>query len=184
MIQRGPVSAGTGVQAEPRLGGLLGAGALSALLFGSAGLVPALVPLSLVSPLPLAVQRLRGGAVGAWLAAALATALVAASSALPPAGFYLLVLALPGLLLSESLARGRGLLRGCAWAFAALVAQIPLAAAVWIAARRLAADLAAPLRRTAPHFVGLLLLLTVDVQRLLVGAAVAVHPGRGPPVPS
>jgi hypothetical protein len=49
---------------------------------------------------------------------------VAASSAPPAAGFYLLVLAAPGLLLGESLARGRGLLRGCAWAFAALVAEI------------------------------------------------------------
>ena len=31
---------------------------------------------------------------------------------------------MPGLLLGESLARGRGLLRGCAWAFGALVAEI------------------------------------------------------------
>jgi uncharacterized protein YybS (DUF2232 family) len=124
MTEREPVSTGTGVGAEPRLGGLVGAGALSAVLFASAGLVPALAPLSLVSPLPLAVQRLRGGAAGAWLAAALAAALVAASSAFPAAGFYLLVLAVPGLLVGESLARGRGLLRGCAWAFAALVAEI------------------------------------------------------------
>jgi len=124
MTQRGPVSLGTGMKAEPRLGGLVGAGALSALLFGSAGLVPALAPLSFVSPLPLMVQRLRGGMAGAWLAASLAAALVAASSALPAAGFYLLVLAVPGLLLGESLARGRGLLRGCSWAFGALVAEI------------------------------------------------------------
>jgi hypothetical protein len=142
MTQRGPVSAGTGVQAEPRLGGLLAAGALSALLFGSAGLVPALAPLSLVSPLPLAVQRLRGGAAGAWLAAALATALVAASSALPSAGFFLLVLVLPGLLLSESLARGRGLLRGCAWAFGALVAEV--AAGLAFASRSMAEGLLTP----------------------------------------
>ena len=142
MTQRGPVSAGTGVQAEPRLGGLLASGALSALLFGSAGLVPALAPLSLVSPLPLAVQRLRGGAAGAWLAAALATALVAASSALPSAGFFLLVLVLPGLLLSESLARGRGLLRGCAWAFGALVAEV--AAGLAFASRSMAEGLLTP----------------------------------------
>ena len=118
------MSAGTGLAAEPRLSGLVGAGALSALFFGSAGFVPALLPLSLVSPLPLAVLRLRGGAAGAWLAAGLAAALVAASSALPAGGFYLVVLAVPGLLLGESLARGRGLLRGCAWAFAALVAEV------------------------------------------------------------
>lgn len=124
MTERGPVSAGTGAGAEPRLGGLLGAGALSAVLFGVGGLVPVLAPLALVSPLPLAVQRLRRGASGAWLAAGLAAALVAASSALPAAGFYLLVLVVPGLLLGESLARGRGLLRGCEWAFAALAAEI------------------------------------------------------------
>ena len=124
MTQRGPVSAGTGAEAQPRLGGLLGAGALSALLFGSAGFLPALAPLSFVSPLPLAVQRLRGGTAGAWLAAALAAALVTVSGAPPAGGFYLLVLAVPGLLLGEALARGRGLLRGCAWAFGALVAEI------------------------------------------------------------
>ena len=141
-MERGPVSAGTGSQAESRLGGLLGAGALSALLFGSAGLVQALAPLSLVAALPLAVQRLRGGAAGAWLAATLATALVAASSAVPSAGFYLLVLALPGLLLGEALARGRGLLRGCSWAFGALVAEI--AAGLAFASRAMAEGLLAP----------------------------------------
>jgi uncharacterized protein YybS (DUF2232 family) len=124
MSERGPVSAGTGAGAEPRLGGMVGAGALSALLFGSAGLVPALAPLSMVSPLPLAVQRLRGGAPAAWLAAALAAALVAAASAPVAAGFFLLVLAAPGILLGEALARGRGLLRGCAWAFFVLVAEV------------------------------------------------------------
>ena len=141
-MERGPVSAGTGSQAESRLGGLLGAGALSALLYGSAGLVPALAPLSLVSALPLAVQRLRGGAAGAWLAATLATALVAASSAVPSAGFYMLVLALPGLLLGEALARGRGLLRGCSWAFGALVAEV--AAGLAFASRAMAEGLLAP----------------------------------------
>ena len=143
MTERGPVSAGTGAGAEPRLGGLVGAGALSAVLFGSAGFVPALSPLSLVSPLPLAVQRLRGGAAGAWLAAALAAALVAASSAPPAGGLFLVVLAVPGLLLGESLARGRGLLRGCAWAFAALVAEI--GAGLVFAAQALAERFLAPL---------------------------------------
>jgi hypothetical protein len=49
---------------------------------------------------------------------------VAASSALAASGFYLAVFALPGLLLGESLARGRGLLRGCGWAFAMLFVEI------------------------------------------------------------
>jgi uncharacterized protein YybS (DUF2232 family) len=124
MTERGPVSAGTGLGAEPGLGGLVGAGALSALLFGSAGVGPLLLPLAVASPLPLAVHRLRGGAWGAWLAAALAAALVAAASAPAAAASYVLALALPGLLVGESLARGRGLLRGCVWAFGALVAEI------------------------------------------------------------
>jgi hypothetical protein len=141
MTQREPLSAGAG--AEPRLGGLVGAGAVSALLFGAGGVVPALSPLALVSPVPLAVQRLRGGASGAWLAAALAAALVAASSDVAAGGTYLLVPALTGLLLGESLARGRGLLRGCAWAFGALVAEV--GAALVVAPRAMAGRFLAPL---------------------------------------
>jgi len=107
MVGQGRVSAGTGARPEPRLGGLLGAGFLSALLFGASGFVPALAPLSLLSPLPLAVQRLQGGALSAWLAAALASAVIAAVSVPSAALAFLLVLALPGLLLAEALARGR-----------------------------------------------------------------------------
>jgi hypothetical protein len=151
MTQRGPLSAGVG--AEPRLGGLVGAGALSALLFGAGGASPALFPLALVAPVPLAVQRLRGGASGAWLAAGLAAALVAASSALPASGFYLAALAVPGLLLGESLVRGRGLLRGCAWAFATLVAEI--GAGLAFAPKAMAERFLAPVEHLrSPAFVG------------------------------
>ncbi|MGE5126766.1 MAG: DUF2232 domain-containing protein, partial [Betaproteobacteria bacterium] len=121
-----PVSAGTGAGAEQRLGGVAGAGALAALLFGLATYLP-LAPLSFVSPLPLAVQRLRHGAAAAWLATALAVAIVAAAASAGASATFLLTLALPGLLLGESVARGRGLLRGCAWAFALLVAEVALA---------------------------------------------------------
>ncbi len=124
MTGQGPVSAGTGASSEPRLGGLLVAGFLSALMFGAGGFVPPLAPLSLVSPLPLAIQRLHAGATSAWLAAVLAAALVAAASAPVAALAFLAVLALPGLLQGEALARGRGLLRGCGWAFAALVSFV------------------------------------------------------------
>jgi Predicted membrane protein (DUF2232) len=151
MTQRGPLSAGVG--AEPRLGGLVGAGALSALLFGAGGASPALFPLALVAPVPLAVQRLRGGASGAWLAAGLAAALVAASSALPASGFYLAALAVPGLLLGESLVRGRGLLRGCAWAFGTLVAEI--GAGLALAPKAMAERFLAPVEHLrSPAFVG------------------------------
>ncbi len=127
MSERGPVSAGTGAGAEQRLSGVAGAGALAALLFGLAAYLPALALLSFVSPLPLAVQRLRHGTAAAWLATALAVAIVAAAASAGASATFLLTLALPGLLLGESVARGRGLLRGCAWAFALLVAEIALA---------------------------------------------------------
>jgi uncharacterized protein YybS (DUF2232 family) len=127
MRDRGPVSASSEPGVEFRLGGVLGAGAASAVLFGVAAFIPVLAPLSLVSPLPLAVQRLRGGAGSAWLAAVLATALVAAARSPEPAVYFLFTQALPGLLLGESLARGRGLLRGCGWAFGLLVVEITVA---------------------------------------------------------
>ena len=52
---------------------------LAAMLFGVAAFVPVLAPVSFLSPVPLAVQRLRGGALAGWLSTALATALIAAA---------------------------------------------------------------------------------------------------------
>ena len=46
------------------------------------------------------------------------------------AAVFLLVMALPGLLIAEALARGRGLLRGCGLAFFALVLQVAFGLAV------------------------------------------------------
>jgi uncharacterized protein YybS (DUF2232 family) len=145
MVEHGPVSARSGAGSEPRLGGLLVAGLLSALMFGAAGFVPPLAPLSLFSPLPLAIQRLHGGATSAWLAAALAAALVAAASAPIAALAFLLVLALPGLLQAEALARGRGLLRGCGWAFGALFAMV--AAGLLLAPAAMQERVLAPVER-------------------------------------
>jgi uncharacterized protein YybS (DUF2232 family) len=144
-VEQGPASAGTGAGSDKQLGGLLGAALLSALLFGVAGFVAPLAPLSLVSPLPLAVQRLHGGATSAWLATALAAALVAAASAPAAALAFLSVLALPGLLLAETLARGRGLLRGCGWAFAALFGMV--AAGLVLAPAAMAERVVAPIER-------------------------------------
>jgi uncharacterized protein YybS (DUF2232 family) len=143
MGDRGPVPVGTGSAVEPRLGGLVGAGALAAVLFGLAAFVPALAPLSFVSPLPIAIQRLRGGAVAAWLAAVLAAALVAATESPEQALGFLMALVVPGLLLGESLARGRGLLRGCAWAFGLLVLEV--ASALLFAGDAIARRTLAPL---------------------------------------
>ncbi len=127
MSDKGPVPAGAGAALEPRLGGVLGTGALGALLLGAAGVAPALAPLSLFSALPLAVLRVRRGAASAFLATVLAAALVASAGAPAPALSYLVVLAPPVLLLGESLARGRGLLRGCGCAFALLAIEIAVA---------------------------------------------------------
>ena len=95
-------------------------------MFTVSALLPPLVPLSFVSPLPLALQRLRGGAGSAALATALAVAVVAAVATPPAAAWFAVALVAPVLLLGESLARGRGLLRGCAWAFALLVFEVAL----------------------------------------------------------
>jgi uncharacterized protein YybS (DUF2232 family) len=130
MAERGPVSAGTGAGLEPRLGGLVGSGLASALLFGAGGFVPPLAPLALVSALPLVVQRLAGGIGSAWLAAALAAAIVAAASVPAAATAFLMLMAVPGLIIGEALARGRGLLRGCGLAFFALVLQVAAGLAI------------------------------------------------------
>src|SRR6266702_3549357 len=136
MNEQGPLSAPahpgagrpqTGASPEPRLGGILGAGAGSAALFSASLLVPLLFPLALLSPFPLILQRLRGRLSGALLAGALASALLAAVFTLGQAVAFVLVLGLPGLLIGEAMARGRGLLRGCAWAFLALSTEIALA---------------------------------------------------------
>jgi len=144
-VEQGPVSTRTESGSEPRLSGLLLTGLMSALLVGVGAFVPPLRPLALVSPLPLAVQRLTGGAASAWLAAVLAAALVAAASAPAAAVGFLVVLAMPGLLQAEALARGRGLLRGCVWAFFALFALV--AAGLLTAPAQMQEQVTAPIER-------------------------------------
>lgn len=126
LAERGPASARAGSGADHRAGGVLGAGTFAALVFAVSALLPPLAPVSFVSPLPLALQRLRGGAGSAALATALAVALVAAFAAPLAAAWFAVALVAPVLLLGESLARGRGLLRGCAWAFGLLVFEVAL----------------------------------------------------------
>lgn len=111
---------------EPRTGGALGAGLAAALLYGAFVKLPFLLPLAVVAPFPLMVVRLRAGLGAAALGAALATALLAALFRPGAAMPFLMFLVVPALLLTESLARGRGLLRGCGWAFAVLVLQAAL----------------------------------------------------------
>jgi len=62
--------------------------------------------------------------------------------------------------------------------------QIPLAAAVWIVARRLAEEAAAPPRRSVRRISWLAASLTVSVGQPLTAPLGAAHPARGPPIAS
>src|SRR5688572_17776510 len=109
---------------EPRTG-VLGAALFSALLYGVAVELPLLVPFLVVSPFPLLVVRLRAGLPAAASACAFAAALLGILFS-PERSLGYLLLIVPILLISEAMARGRGILRGCAWAFAVLVVQVAL----------------------------------------------------------
>lgn len=110
---------------EPRTGGALGAALFSVLLFGSFALLPhaLLVPFAALAPLPLLVARLRHGVAPAVLAVLSAGALIGALIG-GGEGLSYLMLVVPVLLIAESMARGRGMLRGCGWAFAVLTLEI------------------------------------------------------------
>lgn len=115
-----------GERPEPHAGGVITAGLASAVLFAAAPLVPILSIVAMVAPVPLIIQRLRRGLGSALLATSLAAAILGWTFSPGLALGFLLVLAVPGLLLGEAMARGRGLRRGCAWAFSFLAAQIVL----------------------------------------------------------
>jgi uncharacterized protein YybS (DUF2232 family) len=127
-----PVSAGAHERPEPRA--VLWAALGSALLFALAATVPVLtlpfplltLPLLTLSPFPLAVLRLRGSVGTAMLAASLAAALVSAIVS-PGLGLLLLAVALPGLVLADAMARGRGMRRGTAWAMGVATLELALA---------------------------------------------------------
>jgi uncharacterized protein YybS (DUF2232 family) len=115
----------TSVQAprrpEAQAGGILGGALGSALLFS--------IPfLGLASGFPLVVQRLKRGLGSAVLASLLAAALLATVSQRPyQVAMFLGILVAPSLLMAESLARGRGLVRGCGWAFGLLLFELAIA---------------------------------------------------------
>jgi uncharacterized protein YybS (DUF2232 family) len=122
-----------------------GAALVAALLFGLSLFMPLLALVSTLAPLPLIVQRIRGGAFSAGMAALLATALIAALSP-GQSLFFLLFLVAPGLLIGEATARGRGIVKGCNWAFTLLALEI--GAALFFASPRLAAVAVAPFEQT------------------------------------
>jgi hypothetical protein len=131
MNEQGPVSAPArvAVKAEPRPQGVLGAGLLSALLFSAWLILPPLFPAALVSPFPLLLQRLRGGLGAALLATLIAAGVLGVTFAPTQTSKFLFVV--PSLLIAESLARGRGLLRGCGWAFVLVSLQFSFALVFW-----------------------------------------------------
>jgi uncharacterized protein YybS (DUF2232 family) len=147
-----PVSASAHERREPGAESVLGAAVGSALLFAGRLLVPVLFPLAMVSPFPLLVLRLRGG-LGSALAAASASAALLAAVFSPGTGLaFLLLLAVPTLIMVDTMARGRGLLRGCAWAFA--VVALELGAALLFANERMSAVVLDPFDYYAsPQFI-------------------------------
>jgi uncharacterized protein YybS (DUF2232 family) len=92
-------------------------------MFGSSVRLPLLVPFALIAPFPLLVVRLRHGLVPAALATVSAAALLGSLVGGWPGLIYFMLVA-PVLLIGESMARGRGMLRGCGWAFAVLALLI------------------------------------------------------------
>ena len=108
---------------EPRTGGALAAALFSALMFGAFARFSLLFPFALLAPFPLLVVRLRHGMVPALLGTVSAAALVG-SIVGGGAGLMYVMLVAPALLIGESMARGRGMLRGCGWAFALLALEV------------------------------------------------------------
>jgi uncharacterized protein YybS (DUF2232 family) len=113
-----PASARAHERREPGAESVHGAALGAAALYAASWHVPVLFFVAVVSPLPLMVARLRAG-LGASLAAAAAAAALLAAAYTPGFGaVFLLLLAAPALIMVDTLARGRSLLRGCGWAFA------------------------------------------------------------------
>jgi uncharacterized protein YybS (DUF2232 family) len=118
-----PVSAAR-ERPDPRTSGVLGAALASTLVFSAAATVPFLGLLAAVAPFPLIVLRIRNSLGAALLAAMLAAGTIGSVFTLSHAIGYLCFLAAPGLLMGEAMARGRGLRKGCAWAFGLLSVEI------------------------------------------------------------
>lgn len=127
---------GVSARQEPRALATLGAGLAAALLFALFHVAPLLSLVAVVCPVPLAVHRLRAGLLAGLQAAAVSVALLVTFFQVGTALVFLTAFAAPALLIAEGLARGRGLLRGCAWAFGLLVGVVGLL--LLVAAPRLA----------------------------------------------
>jgi uncharacterized protein YybS (DUF2232 family) len=122
-----PVSAPARERPDPRTSGVLGAAVASTLVFSAAAAVPFLGLLAAVAPFPIIALRIRGSLGAALLATFLAAGTIGSVFSLGWGMGYLAFLAVPGLLMGEVMARGRGLRKGCAWAFALLAFEIGVA---------------------------------------------------------
>jgi uncharacterized protein YybS (DUF2232 family) len=109
------------------MSGVVVAGAGSALLYAAFLVHPLFLPLAMFSPFPLTLQRLRGGFGSGFLSTLFSTSLLAGIFSPGQALGYVLLLAIPGLLIAEAMARGRGLRRGAVLAFAAVALVIGVA---------------------------------------------------------
>lgn len=118
------VKVGAGERTDTRTSGVLSAAVGAALLYSVFVRFPLLGLIAMLSPLPLIVQRLRAGLGSGLLTTALATSMVSLALSPGQALWFLLVLACPGLLIAQAMARGRGLVRGCGWAFGLLAVEI------------------------------------------------------------
>lgn len=112
----------TAARPEPAGRALFAAG-FAALLYGSGLLVPVLFPLNMAAAVPFAVQRLRGSAASAGVAALAAAALLAITFPPGHALIFILTRAVPGMVMGEAMARGRGLRRATAWALLLVALQ-------------------------------------------------------------
>jgi hypothetical protein len=146
-----PPAAARRAEAHPS-GFVLAAALVSSAVFSTAVRVPPLALLAVLSPLPLPLTRLRAGAGGALASAFLAAILIGTFVSPGSALVYLAGLAAPVLVLSETLARGRGLRNGCLWAFALLTAEV--AVGLLFAGPQLGASLLEPLEQMrSPQFL-------------------------------
>lgn len=141
------------VDPRPGMAGVVSSGAGSALLYAAFLVHPLLLPLALVSPFPLSRQRLRGGFGSGLLAALLAASLLAGVFSPGQALGFAVLLALPGMLIAEGMARGRGLRRGALWAFLAVTTALGLA--LFFASEVLMVRALEPIEQaSAPEFLG------------------------------
>jgi len=88
---------------------VLAAAVASALVFSAGAGVPFLGLLAVAAPFPLIVLRVRGSLGAAVLAALLAAVTIGTVFSTVQAVGFLAILAAPGLLMGETMARGRGL---------------------------------------------------------------------------